>query len=81
MGMKITGVDIIYNKFTKKAYVLELNNQPGIDIHHFPAIGRPQNVAKDIIDYILDQQTSNFQNTTVLDNPEIEPINKVHLLA
>ena len=55
LGMGITGVDIIYNKQTNKAYVLELNDQPGIDIHHFPVIGRAQNVALDIINYILNK--------------------------
>ena len=57
-GMKITGVDIIYNKLTKQAYVLELNDAPGIDIHHFPVIGQPQNVAQDIISYIIEEDIS-----------------------
>jgi len=57
LGMGVTGVDIIYNKKTNKAYVLELNDQPGIDIHHFPVIGRAQNVALDIINYILNRPT------------------------
>jgi D-alanine-D-alanine ligase-like ATP-grasp enzyme len=44
IGMQITGVDILYDKLAQKAYVLELNDQPGIDIHHFPIIGQSQNI-------------------------------------
>ena len=58
VGMQITGVDVIYNQLTQKAYVLELNDQPGIDIHHFPVIGQAQNVARDIVSYLISQQTS-----------------------
>lgn len=61
IGMSITGVDIIYNKLTKKAYVIELNDQPGIDIHHFPVIGRSRNVAKDIVNLLL----SNLSNQAI----------------
>lgn len=53
IGLNITGVDILYDEKTEKAYVLELNDQPGVDIHHFPVSGSVQNVATDIVDYIL----------------------------
>jgi cyanophycin synthetase len=57
IGMNITGVDILYDKLANKAYVIELNDQPGIDIHHFPVIGQSHNVAQDIIEYILKQMS------------------------
>lgn len=52
IGMVISGVDIIYNEETGKAYVLELNDTPGIDIHHYPAFGHSRQVADDIVDYL-----------------------------
>ena len=52
VGMSITGVDIIYDELRNIAFVIELNDQPGIDIHHFPVIGKPQNVAKDIVELL-----------------------------
>lgn len=55
IGMVITGVDIICEKSSKKPYVLELNDTPGIDIHHYPYGGNPQNVANDIVEYLLEQ--------------------------
>lgn len=53
IGMVITGVDIICEESTKKPYVLELNDTPGIDIHHYPYMGNPQNVANDIVEYLF----------------------------
>jgi len=52
IGMVISGVDIIYNEKTKKAYVLELNDTPGIDIHHFPVFGQARPVANDIVSFL-----------------------------
>jgi len=57
LGMEFCGVDIIYNPLTHKSYVLEVNDCPGIDIHHFPVIGDAQNVARDIVEYIVAKQT------------------------
>lgn len=53
LGMKIAGVDVIYNPKLKMAYLIELNDIPGIDIHHFPVLGEAQNVAKDIAEYLV----------------------------
>lgn len=53
IGIKITGVDVILDKESKQPYVLELNDCPGIDIHHYPVIGKPQDVAGDIIDFLF----------------------------
>jgi len=53
VGMVIAGVDIIYDKISNKPYVLELNDCPGIDIHHYPVEGQSREVADDIIDLLL----------------------------
>ena len=71
IGIEITGVDIIYNKLSQKAYVLELNDQPGIDIHHYPVIGQAQNVALDIINYLFNAQISKSQLASIESKSEI----------
>lgn len=53
IGISIAGVDIIYDEFTKQAYVLELNDCPGIDIHHCPVFGQSRKVASDIIEFLF----------------------------
>ncbi|NOY15237.1 MAG: ATP-grasp domain-containing protein [bacterium] len=53
IGMKIAGVDIIYNASSQKHWVLELNDCPGIDIHHHPVFGKSRDVAGDIIAFLL----------------------------
>jgi len=59
IGMIITGVDIIYDELSKQPYILELNDCPGIDIHHYPVIGRPREVASDIIEFLLKENYFN----------------------
>jgi len=53
IGMVIAGVDIIYDELLKQPYVLELNDCPGIDIHHYPSIGKSREVATDIIELLF----------------------------
>jgi len=53
IGIVITGVDIIYNEQLNKAYVLELNDCPGIDIHHCPVFGQSRKVASNIIEFLF----------------------------
>ena len=33
--------------------IIEINNMPGIDIHHFPYKGKPRNAAGAIIDLLF----------------------------
>jgi len=56
IGMAITGVDIIYDDLSGKFYVLEINDCPGIDIHHYPVIGKSKEVASDIVDFLFNGQ-------------------------
>jgi len=53
LGIKITGVDIIYDKIKQMPYVLELNDCPGIDIHHYPVSGQSRKVAEDIVEFLI----------------------------
>jgi len=54
--MRVTGVDVIYDELTKRFWVLELNDCPGIDIHHYPVLGRPRGVAGDIVDFLFKER-------------------------
>lgn len=53
IGIKITGVDIIYSEASEQPYILELNSCPGIDIHHYPFVGKSRDVAGDIVDFLF----------------------------
>ena len=60
-GFAYGGIDIMSNKDiskkpTKNSYiVIELNPSPGLRMHHFPAIGKSKNVAKEIIDILFSE--------------------------
>jgi len=56
VGMAITGVDIIYDELLDNACVLELNDCPGIDIHHYPVLGKSREVASDIIELLFKEE-------------------------
>lgn len=56
IGMVVTGVDIIYDDLSQKPYVLELNDCPGIDIHHYPVVGQARDVAGDIIEFLFNKK-------------------------
>ena len=54
-GLCYGGVDIMTKDITKKQnksdyVILEVNANPGFDMHHFPYQGKPRNIAKEIID-------------------------------
>ena len=57
MGMSFAGVDMLIKNPKKprkdNAVILELNSQPGIDIHERPDKGIPQPVAETILRYLL----------------------------
>jgi len=61
VGMMIAGVDIIYDESLDNPCVLELNDCPGIDIHHYPAIGKPRKVASDIIELLFKKELSSVR--------------------
>jgi D-alanine-D-alanine ligase-like ATP-grasp enzyme len=63
IGMVITGVDIIYEKSSAKSYVIELNDTPGIDIHHYPYMGSSRNVANDIVSSLLESNGETINRT------------------
>lgn len=53
-GLEYAGIDLMTKDVTKKqsklSYeILEINDSPGIDIHHFPYQGKPRNVAGELL--------------------------------
>lgn len=50
-GLLQAGLDIIVNKETNTAVVLEINARPSIRNHLFPMIGKARDIPKEIIDF------------------------------
>lgn len=57
-GLGVCGVDIMCTDINQdpeisNPRIIELNESPGIRMHHFPSVGKPRQVAKAIIDQAL----------------------------
>ncbi len=75
-GLPYVGIDFMTNSITEMqtddSYrIIEINTVPGIHMHFRPAIGKPQNIAKYIVDMIYPETMDNKEE--VLDE---EPIKK-----
>jgi cyanophycin synthetase len=51
--IKLVGIDFLAKDISipwkeQECAILELNNLPCIEVHHFPSLGQPQNVAKEV---------------------------------
>lgn len=75
IGIDYCGVDVIYNPVTKKAYVLEVNARPGIDIHHFPVVGESQDAAGDVIRLLISKHQPQYIDESAL-LPLFDPTQK-----
>ncbi len=65
-GLAVCGVDVITKDVSADpddipAYILELNEAPGIRMHHFPAQGQPRNVASAILDLAINYKLARNQ--------------------
>ncbi|MFA6255695.1 MAG: hypothetical protein WC606_00800 [Candidatus Absconditabacterales bacterium] len=54
LGLYVCGIDYLSKDITKPLKqqhggIIEVNHTPGLRGHHFPAIGKPRNVAKEIL--------------------------------
>ena len=71
-GFAYGGIDIMSNKDiskkpTKNSYIIiELNPSPGLRMHHFPAIGKSRNVAKEIIDILFPETKRNIDKQMII---------------
>ena len=56
-GLTYAGIDLITRDITRniggRYTVIEVNNMPGIPLHHYPYIGEPQNAAGALIDLVF----------------------------
>ena len=56
-GSTYAGIDLITKDITKdvnnKYCIIEVNNMPGLSLHHYPYIGKPQNAAGALIDLVF----------------------------
>ena len=59
-GLTYAGIDLITPDITKnitgKYRVIEINNMPGITLHHFPFYGKEQDAAGAILDLVFDKK-------------------------
>ncbi len=58
IGIDIAGIDMVAEDISKSIHysigaVIEVNTAPGIRMHLYPSAGKPQNVAKDIVDFLF----------------------------
>jgi len=58
IGLDVAGIDLVARDITKpitveNGAIIEVNAAPGIRMHHYPAVGRPRDVAAGIIDYLF----------------------------
>lgn len=57
IGLDIAGVDLVSTDITRplreSGMIIEINAAPGIRMHHYPAAGKPRDVAAAIIDYLF----------------------------
>lgn len=57
IGLDIAGIDITIQDISKPLIesggaIIEINAAPGIRMHHYPALGKPRNVACEIVNHI-----------------------------
>jgi len=55
-GLKLAGLDLLCNDIyspNPQYVILEVNSNPGLTMHHFPAIGQPENVAQYVCDVMF----------------------------
>ncbi len=71
VGLQVSGLDIIFNDITQKAFILEINDTAGIDVHHFPAVGKTRDVAGVIMKYL-------FSDRSLLLEPSKIPLKSDH---
>lgn len=67
-GLPYVGIDFMTKDITKpqddKSYrIIEINTVPGIHMHFRPALGKPQNIAKYIVDMIYPETIENKEET------------------
>jgi len=60
LGSPLIGFDALFSNIAcswrnQECGIIEANSKPYIDMHHVPVTGRPRNVAKALIDYLMNK--------------------------
>lgn len=84
--LKVGGVDLLCkdpasaNVSSANVVILEINDSPGLDIHHFPFQGTGRDVSSDILNYIFDRPKNQKKHSALhlLKDVHIEPIIPAH---
>lgn len=63
IGLDIAGIDVVAQDISKSILdtggaVVEVNTAPGIRMHLYPSVGKPRNVAGDIVDLMFPSEES-----------------------
>jgi cyanophycin synthetase len=53
LKLPVLGVDYLAKDINKKRYIIELNADPGIQLHHFPTHGKSRDVVTKILDMLF----------------------------
>lgn len=61
IGIDIAGIDVVAEDISKPitetgGAIVEVNTAPGIRMHLYPSVGKPRNVAKDIVDLLFPKE-------------------------
>lgn len=71
VGIDIAGIDVVTQDISQSILesggaVVEVNTAPGIRMHLYPSVGKPHNVAKDIVDLLFpDEESCRFPIVSV----------------
>jgi cyanophycin synthetase len=63
VGIDIAGIDVVTENIStpisvNRGAVVEVNTAPGIRMHLYPSVGKPRNVAKNIVDLLFPDENS-----------------------
>jgi len=53
LGLSVLGIDYLAKDINKKRYIIELESEPGVQLHHFPIEGKPRQPIEKFLDIIL----------------------------
>ena len=53
LQLPVVGVDYFANHINKKRYIIELNSDPGVQLHHFPTQGKGREPIEKFLDMLF----------------------------
>lgn len=70
IGIDIAGIDFVTDDISRSildtgGVIVEVNTAPGIRMHLYPSVGKPRNVAADIVDFLFPEKSYEFPIVSV----------------